>query len=452
MRKSIFDALVYIESPSLPGTEKSLSDPAVAQRHVNNFPKYRKRLSRLNLGALQAKPPKQDIAETWVPPNDRPLRCAFVSGNFTFLQNVIEAVTSSGIEARTINWTDLRKKVNDYAPRDGARIAQKYSTRNAIACQKVLPYDNKLHTQILREVAPLDARILEWADIIFVEWATEAAAWFSSWLPLQKRLVVRCHRGEAFTLWTNLINVARVDQFIFIESHIRDLYLMRTAAAEELRSRALVCSNLRTAPKPSSSIRDANSSVYKICMGVNGTPYKDPLFALQVLREIRKTDRRYELHLIGSPLGAATPHLWAESHWKRYLRDFAALRSELSNSVREYGHISDPSIHFIDMGHVLSCSLSEGSHEFVAEAMLQGCIPYVRRWPLHIAFKGAERTYPSAHHFSSPREAAVLIMRNSTRFEEVSATYAKDAEEVYFSASSATDTINAITGSSASHD
>jgi glycosyltransferase involved in cell wall biosynthesis len=65
---------------------------------------------------------------------------------------------------------------------------------------------------------------VQWADVIWVEWANELTVALSHGLPLtaNKRVICRLHSYEAFTPFMQQIKWERVDDLIFIAEHIRD--------------------------------------------------------------------------------------------------------------------------------------------------------------------------------------------------------------------------------------
>jgi protein gp37 len=69
--------------------------------------------------------------------------------------------------------------------------------------------------------------IIEWADLIWFEWANEMAIEITNKVPSMdhKKAVVRLHSYEALAGYANHINWSVVDSLIFVADHIKEIVL-----------------------------------------------------------------------------------------------------------------------------------------------------------------------------------------------------------------------------------
>lgn len=120
---------------------------------------------------------------------------------------------------------------------------------------------------------------------------------------------------------------------------------------------------------------------------------KDPRWALEVLRILRQSDKRYRLHLVGGGLNAtSSPAL------HRYHQAFTAELDPLvaEGAVRVLGHTDDVPGALTDVGTVLSTSVREGWPLSIMEGAASGAVPVVRDWPFFAGkTHGARSLFPS---------------------------------------------------------
>jgi glycosyltransferase involved in cell wall biosynthesis len=137
---------------------------------------------------------------------------------------------------------------------------------------------------------------------------------------------------------------------------------------------------------------------------------KDPRWALDVLRELRRHDERYRLQLLRGKLqhdkSAAT---------QEYADRLALDLDEAGSAVRVLGHTDDVPTALEHVGVVLSSSIRESFHIGLVEGAASGAVPVVRNWPY---FPGAARSlFPPEWVVDSPQDAAQRILE-ATASEE----------------------------------
>lgn len=363
-----------------------LTSPLAADPASYTAPLRRSRVLR----ALRA--PRGRETPAAAPPADRPVRLLFVhSGNDNFLPVILKRYRDhADADVRVLN-TAQDASTAPIAKGMGRMIAGGLGARNAYVEQT---------EQALRPH-------LDWADVVFVEWCTAAAAFLTLVDPGTTRVVLRLHSFEAFSYWPHLVDFSRVDDLVFVSEHVRDLVMASLpplrdpgAPAVHVLDNAVELTRFALPKKP-----DAR---FTLGLVGAGQVAKDPRWALQVLRILRQTDKRYRLHLIGGALNpSASPAL------QRYQKAFAAELEPLiaAGAVREFGHTDDVPAALTDVGTVLSTSVREGWPLSVMEGAASGAVPVVRDWPFFAGSPhGARSLFPPAWVVSTPAEAAQRIL------------------------------------------
>jgi glycosyltransferase involved in cell wall biosynthesis len=249
---------------------------------------------------------------------------------------------------------------------------------------------------------------LKWANVIFCEWALGNATWFSQRKRSDQVLVVRLHLQEVqardridfiySTVWEN------VDRLILITQHVYDWIRKEFPV---LAKRASLVYN-PIAAKTTFNLAKSNES--RFVLGLVGVvPARKRLdLAVDLLKILHSKDSRYKLRVKG-----ALPYDYS---WMSSRKDEMAWYDKVFldlKQLKEQGAIVfDP--HDLNMaswyqsvGHIVSVSDFEGSHQAVAEGMATGAIPVIRDWA------GASRIYPDKYVVSTVEEMAEQVLRNS---------------------------------------
>lgn len=342
------------------------------------------------LRALRA--PRSRKAPAAAPPADRPVRLLFVhGGNDNFLPVILERYRDHpNMEVRVLN-TAEDTSTAPLAKGMGRMITCGIGAKNEY---------RELTEQALRPH-------LDWADVVFVEWCTAAAAFLTLVDPGTTRVVMRLHSFEAFSYWPHLVDFSRVDDLIFVSEHLRELAMaslpsLRESGAPDIHvlDNAVELTRFALPKKP-----DAR---FTLGLVGAGQVAKDPLWALEVLRILRRTDKRYNLHVIGGALNpAASPAL------HRYHKALARKLEPLvaAGAVKLVGHTDDVPAALTHIGTVLSTSVREGWPLSVMEGAASGAVPVVRDWPFFAGKPhGARSLFPSDWVVATPAEAAQRIL------------------------------------------
>jgi len=265
---------------------------------------------------------------------------------------------------------------------------------------------------------------IDWADVVFIDWCAALATLFSMIDPGSTRIIVRLHSFEAFSLWPHLVDFSRVDDLVFVSDHLRDLAVAAVPGMIANGTRLHVVTN---AMDLRGFYRDKKPDA-RFTLGVVGIKAvaKDPRWAVEVLRHLRRHDDRYRLVFYGTDLNAdATPD--TRRYWDQFLADIRDL--ERAGAVVRTGHVADMPSALVDVGVVLSSSVRESFHCGLVEGAASGAIPIVRDWPFFAGRPAsAASLFPDNWVVRSPHEAADRIIGATNSDAQMQATGSAAAE------------------------
>lgn len=315
--------------------------------------------------------------------------------NADFLGEIREHLTSHpGFETRFVDFVDTGD-LERFAKNPGAIVEQTLGQGKELVSAA---------EQVFRPH-------LDWADVVFVEWCTALAALVTQVDPKDTRVVVRMHSYEAFTQWPQLTDFTRVDDMVFVSEHLRDLAVAAIPALQRPDAPRLhVIANAMELRRFERRKPDAA----RFTLGVVGASklVKDPRWAIEVLRHLRRHDERYRLLLIRGRLQDPTD---AAREYARGLNDDLA-ELEPAGAVQVLGHTDDVPAALADVGVVVSSSVRESFHMGLVEGAASGAVPVVRDWPY---FPGAARQlFPHDWVVDGPEAAADRILA-ATSSEQV---------------------------------
>ncbi len=325
------------------------------------------------------------------PGSTQPTRVAVIhQDNPQFLGSILDHLrTSQGLEVRLLGTPELGD-LGVWA-RETHAVLRGFATGDPAYLRFVR-----------NELRPL----IDWADVVFVEWCSSLAFLVTRINPGACRIVVRMHSYEGFTVWPHLIDYSRVDTMLFVSEHQRDLSLAAVPAMREGSARIGVLANAVDLTRCIRPKADAARFVVGV-IGI-GTLAKDVLWAFEVFRLLRSGDARYRLVLVGEELGSP-PTAAAE----RWLVEYRQHLEELSaaGEVEVLGHQGDIPTVLEKIGVILNTSVREGQPVALAEAAASGAVPVVRDWPFFNAVPTGPRTlFPDDWVVGSPAEAVQRIL------------------------------------------
>ena len=307
------------------------------------------------------------------------------AGNLHFAKGLIGDLRDSGaIETRVVQTREARY------PRRGH--AEMIADRLADAAGHKLP--------ALPEKVAAD---LEWADIVFVDWFDIAAQWATVHVPAGKQLIIRVHSMEAVSPQPHLVDYSKVSDLIFVGAHVRDLFVAAVPAAKSAGRIHVIPNEMRLErfglPKSEAAERT-------IALVQWGKMVKDPIWALELLAELRSTDPSWRLLMAGNDFHEsllASAYVYRDAFRARLRED------DVRDAVVDAGYVTDLPTFMQGAGYVLSSSRREGSPVSVIEGAASGAVPIVRDWPLYQPFNGARRLFPDDWVVSDVAEAAERI-------------------------------------------
>lgn len=257
----------------------------------------------------------------------------------------------------------------------------------------------------LKEIEEAEVN-LEWADVIFCEWALGNLVWYSNHKKEGQLLISRLHSQEIESVphFLDETNWDNVDKLIVIcplnKERMFERYPKLKNGKVELIYNPIDASGVFSRER-------MENSCFNIGF-VGSVPQRKRLdICFDIFEELKKSDSRWTLSIKGrKPL----EYSWMKSRADE-LEWYENLFSRIENSpfrnsviFEKFGN--DMASWYSHIGFLLSTSDFEGSHQAVAEAMAAGAIPIIRNWP------GADLLYPEKYTYDfegSARDAANKI-------------------------------------------
>ncbi len=228
-------------------------------------------------------------------------------------------------------------------------------------------------------------RLLAEADVVFCEWSLGNAEWYSRHVRADQRLVVRFHSQELFTPYPERTEAKRFDATVYVGRLVRDMAVSRLGYPE---GSARIIPN---AVDPALFDQDKQDGS-RFNLGLVGiVPRQKHLDrALDVLRQLRLTDQRYQLFIKGKTPEDYPWMLKRDDEMAYYNAQHARIAEDplLKGAVHFDGHGNDMAEWYGKIGVVLSVSDFESFHLTLADGGASGALPVSLAWP------GAEHIYP----------------------------------------------------------
>lgn len=308
-----------------------------------------------------------------------------------------------------MNWNFADDLVEDYRATPGVQVRTLDLMSIPDGPWRAQPLDivrNRLRQQVGSPGLEPPAEVREafdWADTVFVEWGHRALPWVSMLPGLRARVVARVHSYEAFTPMPLSTDWSGVDDVIFVSPHIRALVEASVPEICAVRRHTIANRNLLD------EFRRPKLPGAELVLGLVGwnNVTKDPAWALDVLEELRRTDDRYRLRLLGHDFDQANLTGPARTYRAALEERFVAL----GDAVERPGFTDDVPQALRGIGVILSTSRREGTHEGLIQGAASGSLPVVRNWPYVAKWGGPGTLYPAEWIVETPAEAAALILR-----------------------------------------
>jgi len=250
------------------------------------------------------------------------------------------------------------------------------------------------------EIPSYADELIDWADVIFVEWAHDVSSWFIDLVPSKKKIILRLHSYELLRPWPLLFNWGKIDHLICVSDHNLNR-LQEVVQPEKFNCQTRVLPNVfefsdYKKPKKQGVERTLGLVGY-------GSQNKRADLALDLLEHLLQFDNRWKLKLIGSP-----PTVSIEEDYFQKFFDRAAPHLERETMLIDPWSPDLPSW-FQSVGIILSCSDREGTHESCREGIASGCVAAIRRWPWAMDYGGNDSLFPDSFIWDTTAEAAEYL-------------------------------------------
>ena len=241
-------------------------------------------------------------------------------------------------------------------------------------------------------------RAIGFADVIWCEWANEAAMAVTEMLSKRgsdkskKKLIVRLHSYEALSPHPNNIKWDFVDHIVYVAEHIPEIV---DVYFKDLHINARTLHTVIPNGVDISGIElNKQTSGYKIC-AVGGISHKkNPAMILQIFKKLLEKDDRYRLHIAGA---------YQEARYEIYFNHMIDAMG-LMGKIVIHGHVKDMDTFYKDKDFILNTSVHEGHNVSIIEAMARGITPVVHN------YYGADRQYAKDELFNTVDEAVDRII------------------------------------------
>ncbi|GAA5032373.1 glycosyltransferase family 4 protein [Actinopolymorpha pittospori] len=252
--------------------------------------------------------------------------------------------------------------------------------------------------------AQADSDLLSWADTIFVDWCDNAALWVTMHAPAAARIVVRVHSLEAISHQPHMIDWSRVSDVIFVGGHVRQLLERAVPELAAVPGRHVVPNEMRLERFGLAKRPGAERTLAMVGWAQR---VKDPLWTLDVLSQLRATDPRWRLLLIGRDFNARA-HAGAMAYREEFRERAAA--DDVRDGLVYVGYTTDLPEVLRDAGFVISASRREGFPVGPTEGAASGAVPIMRDWPMYASYEGARGVFPTEWVVERPEEAVERIL------------------------------------------
>lgn len=249
------------------------------------------------------------------------------------------------------------------------------------------------------------------ADVVVADWADKGLALASRIVPDGTRLFARVHGSDTLSPWAHLIRWDRVDGVIAPSAHLaRALRAVVGPAMEHVP--------VHVVPNPVDTSRLApdKTADARRTLGLVGWAQrvKDPIFALDVLAQLRAEDPNWRLRLVGADFSNRARQVEKDAGQAFRVR---SARSDVAGAIDYVPFTNDISTVMPDIGWSLSTSLRESFHLGLFEMAASGAVPVVRDWPVYASIGGAGSFVPPTWVVPTPDAAAARILEVDADWE-----------------------------------
>lgn len=233
---------------------------------------------------------------------------------------------------------------------------------------------------------------VNWADIVWIEWANEMAVEVTNKLTVldDKRVICRLHSYEVFDGFLNQVNWSRVDDLIFVANHIKEHAVGRMSDLDQKVKRIHVVPNCIDPDKYPLTKR---SRGYNLAFVGNVNYKKGPMLLLQAMARLVERDPKYKIHIAGNT---------QDVRYTLYYTQMV-LEMGLERNIVFDGWVDDIAEWLQDKQYIVSSSLLESQGMGILEGMLRGLKPVIHN------FVGARDLYDSKYLWTTIDEFVQMV-------------------------------------------
>jgi hypothetical protein len=235
-------------------------------------------------------------------------------------------------------------------------------------------------------------RMLQWADIAWLEWCTPQAV-VASQMPKVCRLVVRLHRYEAFRPWPGQVRWENVDALVAVGNQAVVDRLKLSAPAIDRRTRIVMIPNGVDLDR--FAFRDRPRGKNLACLGyINAR--KNPGLLIQAFHRLHALDPEYRLFFAGN--------FQDDGLLEDYVRGLVD-ELGLAHAVHFEPWQTDAAAWLEDKHYLVTASIGEGHPVGAIEGMARGLKPVVH------AFPGSRGFFPPEYLWRTVDEFVDRVLR-----------------------------------------
>jgi len=209
-------------------------------------------------------------------------------------------------------------------------------------------------------------RVVKEYNIIFSEWFLHYTVFLSKIVnPKKQKLFVRLHRCEILKKFIFEANWKNITKVIFINPYIENIVKSKIKASI---NKTCVIHNYINYPKIDEEILNNDETKFNICMVGYVPKLKRPDIAINIYRELKKYDSKYNLYLIGKSINFVRKKPVEMEYYKTKIIN--------QSDINILPYNSNLSNFYNKMGHILICSDVESFHVSSHEALSYGVYSY----------------------------------------------------------------------------
>ncbi|ODS32180.1 MAG: GDP-mannose:cellobiosyl-diphosphopolyprenol alpha-mannosyltransferase [Candidatus Scalindua rubra] len=234
---------------------------------------------------------------------------------------------------------------------------------------------------------------VEWADIVWLEWANEMAIYATSKVPSisQKKVLCRIHSYEVLRGYLPHTDWSKINMAIFVADHVKKI-AHETYPSIANETKCLVIKNGVDLQKFSFKKREPG---FNLAIAGDINYKKNPAMWVEIMNRLVKLNSQYTLKVAGD---------FQESQYKYYFENIIP-RLGLEKNIKFFGRIKDIPEWFEKerINYLLTTSVFESFGYGIAEAMAMGYKPLIHNFP------NADGIWPQNCIFSNTNELIEIL-------------------------------------------